>query len=105
MAGAGCLGECREIRAIDLAHHAGDLGGGVHALRLGVVGAGFEEHAAAVDRGIEAFDAQHVGAGADDQIAVAPGVEGGLDAGHHLGHGDDLLAGQIVAAILGRSGR
>ncbi len=69
-----------------------------HGLREDHVRAGLDTGQGALDGGVHALDRERIGAGHDDEI-IGAGIHGGLDAVHHLGLGDDRLAGAMTAAL------
>ena len=87
------------MRARNFADRALDVGDGVEAHRLRHVDARFHELLAALDGGVLAFDARGVRARDDEEIGIAARVEHGLHFREHLLGRDDLLSGQIAAAV------
>ena len=68
-------------------------------LRKNHVGARFHVSARALERRLLPFDRVRIGARHDDELRIGACIDGGADAIHHLGGGDELFAGAMAAAF------
>ena len=97
--GRSALNDVHQKRSVDPAADLVQLGGRLGRLDEDHVGAGLAVELGALKRRLEPEHLAGVGAGDDEQRVVGAGVEGGVQLGHHLGRRDDLLAGEVAAAL------